>query len=27
VGAIMIVTASLFSGHMEDDQVKEKPHA
>jgi len=26
VGAIMIVTASLFSGHMEDDQVKEKPH-
>lgn len=26
-GAIMIVTASLFSGHMEDDQVKEKPHA
>jgi drug/metabolite transporter (DMT)-like permease len=26
VGAIMIVAASLFSGHMEDDQVKEKPH-
>jgi len=24
VGAIMIVAASLFSGHMEDDQVKEK---
>lgn len=24
VGAIMIITASLFSGHMEDDQVKEK---
>ena len=27
VGAIMIITASLFSGHMEDDQAKEKPHA
>lgn len=26
-GAIMIVAASLFSGHMEDDQVKDKPHA
>jgi drug/metabolite transporter (DMT)-like permease len=26
VGAIMIVTASLFSGHMEDDQLKEKAH-
>ncbi len=26
VGAIMIVAASLFSGHMEDDQLKEKPH-
>ncbi len=26
VGAIMIITASLFSGHMEDDQVKEKRH-
>jgi drug/metabolite transporter (DMT)-like permease len=26
VGAAMIVTASLFSGHMEDDQLKEKPH-
>src|SRR5512143_2988576 len=26
VGAIMIITASLFSGHMEDDQLKEKPH-
>jgi len=26
VGAIMIVAASLFSGHMEDDQVKEKSH-
>ena len=25
-GAIMIVAASLFSGHMEDDQVKENPH-
>src|SRR5512143_2723686 len=25
VGAIMIITASLFSGHMEDDQLKEKP--
>jgi drug/metabolite transporter (DMT)-like permease len=25
-GAVMIVTASLFSGHMEDDQVKEKRH-
>lgn len=27
VGAIMIITASLFSGHMEDDQAKETPHA
>jgi drug/metabolite transporter (DMT)-like permease len=27
VGAIMIVTASLFSGHMEDDQTKEPPRA
>jgi drug/metabolite transporter (DMT)-like permease len=27
VGAIMIITASLFSGHMEDDQAKEKLHA
>jgi drug/metabolite transporter (DMT)-like permease len=26
VGAVMIVAASLFSGHMEDDQVKEKSH-
>jgi drug/metabolite transporter (DMT)-like permease len=26
VGAVMIVTASLFSGHMEDDQLKEKTH-
>jgi drug/metabolite transporter (DMT)-like permease len=26
IGAAMIITASLFSGHMEDDQVKEKPH-
>jgi drug/metabolite transporter (DMT)-like permease len=26
VGAIMIITASLFSGHMEDDQLKEKAH-
>ncbi|MBS1172461.1 MAG: integral rane protein, partial [Proteobacteria bacterium] len=26
VGAGMIVTASLFSGHMEDDQLKEKRH-
>lgn len=26
VGAIMIVTASLFSGHMEDDQLKGQPH-
>jgi len=26
VGAIMIITASLFSGHMEDDQLKEKIH-
>jgi drug/metabolite transporter (DMT)-like permease len=26
VGAIMIVAASLFSGHMEDDQVKGNPH-
>lgn len=27
IGAIMIITASLFSGHMEDDQLKEKNHA
>lgn len=27
VGAIMIIAASLFSGRMEDDQVKEKAHA
>ncbi|MBD3812466.1 MAG: EamA family transporter, partial [Betaproteobacteria bacterium] len=26
VGAVMIVTASLFSGHMENDQSKEKSH-
>lgn len=26
IGAAMIITASLFSGHMEDDQVKGKPH-
>jgi len=26
IGAAMIITASLFSGHMEDDQTKEKPH-
>ncbi len=26
-GAIMIVAASLFSGHMEDDPAKENPHA
>jgi len=26
VGAVMIVAASLFSGHMEGDQVKEKSH-
>ena len=26
IGAAMIITASLFSGHMEDDQAKEKPH-
>ncbi|MHB1216425.1 MAG: DMT family transporter [Thiobacillus sp.] len=26
VGAIMIIAASLFSGHMEDDQLKETPH-
>jgi drug/metabolite transporter (DMT)-like permease len=25
VGAAMIITASLFSGHMEDDQLKERP--
>jgi drug/metabolite transporter (DMT)-like permease len=25
-GAVMIITASLFSGHMEDDQMKEKRH-
>ncbi|MBW8457844.1 MAG: DMT family transporter [Thiobacillus sp.] len=27
VGAIMIVAASLFSGHMEDEQLEEKAHA
>jgi len=27
IGAAMIITASLFSGHMEDDQLKEKRHA
>jgi drug/metabolite transporter (DMT)-like permease len=27
LGAIMIITASLFSGHMEDDQIKEKSNA
>lgn len=27
VGAVMIVTASLFSGHMENDQSKEMSHA
>ena len=27
IGAIMIVTASLFSGHMEDDQLNETRHA
>lgn len=26
IGAVMIITASLFSGHMEDDQLKEKQH-
>jgi drug/metabolite transporter (DMT)-like permease len=26
IGAAMIITASLFSGHMEDDQLKEKTH-
>jgi drug/metabolite transporter (DMT)-like permease len=26
VGAAMIITASLFSGHMEDEQLKETPH-
>jgi drug/metabolite transporter (DMT)-like permease len=26
IGAVMIITASLFSGHMEDDQAKGKPH-
>jgi drug/metabolite transporter (DMT)-like permease len=26
VGAVMIITASLFSGHMENDQPKEKTH-
>jgi drug/metabolite transporter (DMT)-like permease len=25
IGAAMIITASLFSGHMEDDQLKERP--
>jgi drug/metabolite transporter (DMT)-like permease len=27
IGAAMIITASLFSGHMEDEQSKDKPHA
>ncbi len=27
LGAAMIITASLFSGHMEDDPTKERPHA
>jgi len=27
LGAIMIITASLFSGHMENDQAKEESHA
>jgi drug/metabolite transporter (DMT)-like permease len=27
IGGAMIITASLFSGHMEDDQAKEEPHA
>ena len=27
VGAAMIIAGSLFSGHMEDDQVKERAHA
>jgi drug/metabolite transporter (DMT)-like permease len=27
IGAVMIVTASLFSGHMEDEPAKEKPDA
>ncbi len=27
IGAAMIITASLFSGHMEDDQTKRKPYA
>ena len=27
IGAAMIITASLFSGHMEDAQLKEKSHA
>ncbi|MGE5320516.1 MAG: DMT family transporter [Hyphomicrobiaceae bacterium] len=26
VGAVMIITASLFSGHMEDEQLKEENH-
>lgn len=26
IGGAMIITASLFSGHMEDDQAKGKPH-
>jgi drug/metabolite transporter (DMT)-like permease len=26
IGAAMIITASLFSGHMEDEQLKETPH-
>jgi hypothetical protein len=26
IGAAMIITASLFSGHMEDDQLKDKEH-
>jgi len=25
-GAVMIITASLFSGHMENDPAKENPH-
>jgi len=26
IGAAMIITASLFSGHMENDQLKERTH-
>jgi len=26
IGAVMIITASLFSGHMENDPSKEKIH-